>query len=102
MLTWTGVDSPERARTATEAATHVDRSCPVRAGSAYKNVKYVERDFRHIKADDLDPRPVFHRLAQRVEAHVLICMLACYLTWYLRQAWAPLIFTDETRWPCVR
>jgi len=63
--------------------------------SAYKNLRYVERDFRHIKADDLDLRPVFHRLEERVKAHVLICMLACYLTWHLRQAWAPLTFTDE-------
>jgi hypothetical protein len=63
--------------------------------SAYKNLKYVERDFRHIKSDDLDLRPVFHRLEERVKAHVLICMLACYLTWHLRRAWAPLTFTDE-------
>jgi hypothetical protein len=63
--------------------------------SAYKNLKYVERDFRHIKADDLDLRPVFHRLEERVRAHVLICMLACYLTWHLRKAWAPLTFTDQ-------
>jgi hypothetical protein len=62
---------------------------------AYKNLKYVERDFRHIKSDDLDLRPVFHRLEERVRAHVLICMLACYLTWHLRQAWAPLTFTDQ-------
>jgi hypothetical protein len=63
--------------------------------SAYKNLKYVERDFRHIKSDDLDLRPVFHRLEERVRAHVLICMLACYLAWHLRRAWAPLTFTDE-------
>jgi hypothetical protein len=63
--------------------------------AAYKNLKYVERDFRSIKADDLDLRPVFHRLEERVKAHVLICMLACYLTWHLRRAWAPLTFTDE-------
>jgi hypothetical protein len=63
--------------------------------SAYKSLKYVERDFRHIKADDLDLRPVFHRLEERVRAHVLICMLACYLTWHLRRAWAPLTFTDQ-------
>jgi hypothetical protein len=63
--------------------------------TAYKNLKYVERDFRHIKSDDLDLRPVFHRLEERVRAHVLICMLACYLTWHLRHAWAPLTFTDE-------
>ena len=63
--------------------------------AAYKNLTYVERDFRHIKSDDLDLRPVFHRLEERVRAHVLICMLACYLTWHLRRAWAPLTFTDQ-------
>jgi hypothetical protein len=63
--------------------------------AAYKNLKYVERDFRSIKSDDLDLRPVFHRLEERVRGHVLICMLACYLTWHLRRAWAPLTFTDE-------
>jgi hypothetical protein len=65
------------------------------AVTACKNLKYVERDFRHIKSDDLDLRPVFHRLEKRVKAHVLICMLAAYLTWHLRQAWAPLTYTDE-------
>ena len=63
--------------------------------TAYKNLKYVERDFRHIKSDDLDLRPVFHRLEKRVKGHVLICMLAAYLLWHLRQAWAPLTYTDE-------
>ena len=61
--------------------------------AAYKNLKYVEQDFRRIKSDDLDLRPVFHRLEERVRAHVLICMLACYLTWHLRRAWAPFTFT---------
>jgi hypothetical protein len=68
---------------------------PAEAVTAYKNLKYVERDFRHIKSDDLDLRPVFHRLENRVKAHVQICMLAAYLTWHLRQAWAPLTYTDE-------
>jgi hypothetical protein len=63
--------------------------------AAYKDLKHVERDFRSIKPDDLDLRPVFHRLEERVKAHVLICMLACYLTWHLRKAWAPLTFTGE-------
>jgi hypothetical protein len=55
----------------------------------------LERDFRSIKSDDLDLRPVFCRLEERVKAHVLICMLACYLTWHLRRAWAPLTYTDQ-------
>ena len=63
--------------------------------TAYKNLKYVERDFRHLKADDLDLRPIWHHLEERVRAHVLICMLGCYLVWHLRRAWAPLTFTDE-------
>jgi hypothetical protein len=61
----------------------------------YKNLANVERDFRIIKVDDLDLRPIHHRLEERVKAHVLLCMLACYLIWHLRQAWAPLTFTDE-------
>jgi len=73
-------------------ASELDGSSVV---TAYKNLKYVERDFRSIKADDLDLRPIFHRLDERVRAHVLICMLACYLTWHLRRAWAPLTFTDQ-------
>jgi Transposase DDE domain len=63
--------------------------------AGYKNLANVERDFRSIKTDDLDLRPIHHRLTERIEAHVLICLLACYLTWHLRQAWAPLTFTDE-------
>jgi hypothetical protein len=61
----------------------------------YKNLKYVERDFRTIKIDDLDVRPVRHYLTGRVEAHMLICMLAAYVTWHLREAFAPLTFTDQ-------
>ena len=68
---------------------------PAGVVTAYKSLKYVERDFRHIKSDDLDLRPVFHRLGKRVKGHVLICMLAAYLVWHLRQAWAPLTYTDE-------
>ncbi|MCV7122970.1 transposase [Mycobacterium lacus] len=64
--------------------------------AGYKNLANIERDFRIIKADDLDLRPIYHRLDQRVRAHVLICLLACYLVWHLRKAWAPLTFTDET------
>jgi hypothetical protein len=63
--------------------------------TAYKQLAAVERDFRTIKTDDLDLRPIHHRLEDRVRAHVLICLLACYLTWHLRRAWAPLTYTDE-------
>jgi hypothetical protein len=62
---------------------------------AYKNLSHVERDFRTIKVDDLDLRPIHHRLEDRVKAHVLICMLAAYLVWHLRRTWAPLTYTDE-------
>jgi hypothetical protein len=65
------------------------------AVTAYKGLARLERDFRSIKADDLDLRPIWHRLDDRVKAHVLICTLACYLTWHLRRAWAPLTYTDE-------
>jgi hypothetical protein len=63
--------------------------------TAYKQLANVERDFRHLKADDLDLRPIHHRLEDRVRAHVLICFLAAYLLWHLRATLAPLTFTDE-------
>ena len=63
---------------------------------AYKELANVERDFWSMKAIDLDLRPIYHHLEDRVRSHVLICMLAGYLIWHLRRAWAPLCFTDET------
>jgi len=65
------------------------------AVAAYKNLSRVERDFRTLKTGDLDLRPIHHRLEDRVRGHVLICMLAAYLTWHLRAALAPLTYTDE-------
>ena len=63
--------------------------------AAYKNLSRVQRDFRTIKIDDLDLRPIYHYLAARVRAHILICMLAAYVVWHLRKDLAPLTFTDE-------
>jgi Transposase DDE domain len=63
--------------------------------TAYKQLARVERDFRVMKADDLDLRPIHHRLDDRVRAHILICMLAAYLVWHLRRTLAPLTYTDE-------
>jgi hypothetical protein len=68
---------------------------PADAVLAYKNLAGLERDWRNIKTDDLDLRPIHHYLTVRVEAHLLICMLAQYLIWHLRRAWAPLTYTDE-------
>jgi Transposase DDE domain len=62
---------------------------------AYKGLEQVERAFGTFKGPELQIRPVHHRLEDRVRAHVLLCMLAYYLTWHLQQAWAPLIFKDE-------
>jgi hypothetical protein len=64
---------------------------------AYKNLEQAERAFGSLKGPDLQIRPIHHRLETRVRAHVLICMLAYYLTWHLKAAWAPLLFTDEHR-----
>jgi hypothetical protein len=64
------------------------------AVAACKDLSNVEQDFK-VSKDDLDLRPIWHRLEDRVRAHVLICMLACYLAWHLRKAWAPLTYTDE-------
>jgi len=64
---------------------------------AYKDLGNLERDFWSMKAEDIDLRPIYHYLENRVRAHVLICMLATYLTWHLRQALAPLTFTDNNK-----
>jgi hypothetical protein len=71
-----------------------DQLDPAGVVTAYKQLSYVERDYRHIKADDLALRPIHHRLEDRVKAHVLICMLAAYLVWHLRATLAPLTYTD--------
>jgi Transposase DDE domain len=66
---------------------------------AYKRLANVERDFRSLKSIDLELRPIHHWRDGRVRAHVLVCMLACYLVWHLRRALAPLCFTDEQPLP---
>ena len=62
---------------------------------AYKRLSTVERAFRSLKTVDLKVRPVFHRTADRVRAHVLLCMLAYYVEWHMRERLAPLLFDDE-------
>jgi transposase len=64
---------------------------------AYKNLEQAERAFRSLKGPELQIRPIHHHLETRVRAHVLICMLAYYLTWHLKAAWKPLLFADEHR-----
>ena len=64
---------------------------------AYKNLEQAERAFGSLKGPELQIRPIHHHLADRVRAHVLICMLGYYLTWHLKAAWKPLLFTDEDR-----
>jgi len=65
--------------------------------ATYKSLSNTEREFMSLKAIDLDLRPVRHYTETRVRAHVFLCMLAACLVWHLRQAWAPLTFTDEHR-----
>jgi transposase len=62
---------------------------------AYKCLAEVERAFRSAKSIDLHVRPIHHRLADRVKAHVLICMLAYYVEWHMRRKLAPVLFDDE-------
>ena len=62
---------------------------------AYKRLAQVERAFRSLKSVDLHLRPIYHRLPDRVRAHVLLCLLAYHVEWHMRQALAPLLFDDE-------
>lgn len=73
------------------AAQQMDAATCVRN---YKSLAQVERAFRSIKTVDLKVRPIHHRLADRVRAHILLCMLAYYVEWHLREAWRELMFAD--------
>src|SRR6266704_1952363 len=64
---------------------------------SYKQLSKVERAFRSLKSVDLKVRPIHHRKADRVRAHVLLCMLAYYVEWHMRQALAPLLFDDNDK-----
>jgi transposase len=72
----------------------LDATATVRA---YKDLATVERAFRSLKTVDLEVRPIHHRRARRVRAHVLLCMLAYYLEWHMRQALKPILFDDHDR-----
>jgi transposase len=62
---------------------------------SYKRLALVEQAFRSLKGIDLLVRPIHHRTADRVRAHILLCLLAYYVEWHLRQAWESLLFEDE-------
>jgi hypothetical protein len=62
---------------------------------SYKQLSCVEQAFRAFKSLDLLVRPIHHHLANRVRAHIFICMLAYYVQWHMLQAWRPLIYADE-------
>jgi hypothetical protein len=72
----------------------LDASQTVRA---YKGLSKAERAFRSFKTVDLKVRPIHHRLAGRVRAHVLLCMLAYYVEWHMREALAPILFDDDDK-----
>ena len=62
---------------------------------SYKQLANVERAFRSLKTVDLKVRPIHHRTADRVKAHILLCMLAYYVEWHMKEAWRTLLFADE-------
>jgi transposase len=64
---------------------------------SYKSLSLVERGFRCIKTVDIQVRPVYHWLAERVRGHVFLCMMAYYLEWHMRQCLAPMLFDDTDK-----
>lgn len=76
---------PQEAMTAEEAV------------GAYKSLVQVERAFRSLKTVDLEIRPIYHRLSDRVKAHVFLCMLAYYVEWQMKRKLAPLLYAEEDR-----
>jgi transposase len=69
---------------------------PEQAVRSYKGLAQVERAFRTLKGLDLRIRPIHHRTEERVRAHLFLCLLAYYVEWHLRRAWASLLFDDES------
>jgi len=67
------------------------------AVGAYKSLSQVERAFRSLKTVDLEIRPIYHRLSDRVKAHVFLCMLAYYVEWQMKRKLAPLLYAEEDR-----
>ncbi len=65
--------------------------------ASYKSLSGVERAFRSLKTVDLHVRPIHHRLPDRVRAHILLCMLAYYVEWHMRQRLAPMLFDDDDK-----
>ena len=61
----------------------------------YKDLSHVESAFRALKSADLQIRPIYHHTAERVRAHLFLCMLAYYVKWHMTDAWRPLLFADE-------
>jgi hypothetical protein len=61
----------------------------------YKRLGDVEQAFRTLKGLELLVRPIHHRVDDRVRAHLFVCLLAYYVVWHLKRAWAPLLFADE-------
>lgn len=74
------------------SAEHCEANAAV---AAYKSLAHVERAFRSIKTVDLHVRPVYHYNAERVKAHVFLCMLAYYVEWHMRSRLKPMLFDDE-------
>jgi transposase len=64
---------------------------------AYKQLSLVEQAFRSLKTVDLKIRPIFHHLADRVKAHVFLCMLAYYVEWHIRKRLAQILFDDDDK-----
>jgi transposase len=62
----------------------------------YKGLEDVERFFRTVNGE-LDVRPIRHRLADRVRAHVFLRMLSYYVTWHMKQKLAPILFHDDDK-----
>ena len=100
-FTWTRKADQIRQEAALDGLYVVRTSVPEQdlpaeaAVTAYKGLAVVERAFRSLKTVDLNVRPIFHWNAERVRAHVFLCMLAYYVEWHMRETLKPMLFDDE-------
>ena len=100
---WCRNEEKIREESALDGLTVIRTSLPETAMSsektvgAYKSLSSVERAFRSLKTVDLEIRPIYHRMTDRVKSHVFLCMLAYYVEWQMKQKLAPLLFAEEDR-----
>lgn len=64
------------------------------AVACYRQLAVVERELRQLKTVSIEIRPTYHHKDDRIEAHVLLCVLVYCIQWHMEKRLAPLFAAD--------